>query len=126
MSLLLQGTVIRRSKDTDKEATGQGRNFPMMDTQVSDVMFPNGEIQDYTTNVIAENLHSQLDKEGRRYQLLEDIIQHRKNKDAVNKSDGIDKRGRRRLTIKGWDLCAQLKDRTLIWMPLKKIKIPTP
>ena len=70
---------------------GQGSNFPIMDTQVYDVMFLDGAIQQYTVNVIAENLHTQVDKEGRRYQLLEGIIQHRKNKDAVNKSDASTK-----------------------------------
>ena len=41
-----------------------------------------------TTNVIAENVLSQVDLEGNHYQLLKDIIDHYVDGSTLNRSDG--------------------------------------
>ena len=101
---------------------GEGSNFPAMDTRVYDVMFPDGAVQQYAANVIAKNLYFQLDDEGQSYQILEGIIHHRKNKDAIDEDEAYDKKGNRRMTTKGWDLCGEWKDSTSSWLPLKELK----
>ena len=71
-------------------------------------------------------MHSQVDEEGRRYQLLDAIISHRKADCAVDKNDGwyINQQGRkyRKKTTKGWSFEIQWKDGLVSWVPLKDIK----
>ena len=114
--------VISRSRDAEGNVIGKYNHNPILDTRVYDVMFPDGAVQQYSTNVIAENLYSQVDEEGHHYQLMEGIMMHRKNNSAVTKENAYDSRGRRRLTTKGWDLCVKWKDGTSSWIPLKELK----
>jgi hypothetical protein len=37
-------------------------------------MFPDGNVAEYSANVIAESLYSQVDDEGRQYLLMDEII----------------------------------------------------
>ena len=114
--------VVSRAKDDDGKIIGKYNVNPILDTRVYDVMFPDGAIQQYSANIIAENLYSQVDEEGHRYQLLEGIIMHRKHSQAVSKEDAYDKSGKRRFTTKGWDVCVEWKDGTTTWLPLKDVK----
>ena len=67
----------------------------------------NGNIQEYTANIIATNLWNQVDEDGYDYNLLYEIIGHRRNDDAVKIEDGFyeTKSGikRKAMTTKGWD-----------------------
>jgi hypothetical protein len=36
-----------------------------MDTRIYDVQFPDGHVEAYSANVIAENIYAQVDEEGR-------------------------------------------------------------
>jgi predicted transcriptional regulator len=71
-------------------------------------------------------MYSQIDTEGNRYLLLSEIIDHLKDKRAMDKDVGIyvDKRGRSkpRITTKGWKFLVEWKDGTTSWVPLKDIK----
>ena len=44
-----------------------------------DVDFSDGEIKECSANVIAENIHSQLNEDGRNIQILDSILDHRKD-----------------------------------------------
>ena len=114
--------VISRAKDAEGKVIGTYNNNPILDTRVYDVMFPDGAVQQYSANIIAENLYSQVDEEGHRYQLMEGIVMHRRDGSAVTKEEAYDSRGKMRLTTKGWDLCVAWKDGTSSWLPLKEIK----
>ena len=48
----------------------------MLNTRVYDVMFPDGEVQQYSANVIAQSIYDSADEDGYRYQLLDEIIGH--------------------------------------------------
>ena len=50
-------------------------------------MFHNGAIKQYTTNVIAEAMYSQVDGSGNHYLLLLEIQDHQKSVDAVSMDD---------------------------------------
>ena len=101
-----------------------------MDTTVYDVMFPDGSVSQYTANVIAESIHSQVDAEGHRYQILDHISDHRKDGKALKTSEGwiTAKNGKkfRKMTTKGWYFKAEWKDGTSTWVPLKDIKEDSP
>jgi hypothetical protein len=36
----------------------------MLDIRIYDVMFPDGVVQQYAANIIAENIYSQVDSDG--------------------------------------------------------------
>jgi hypothetical protein len=48
----------------------------MLDTRTYEIEFPGGRSDEYTYNVIAENIYSQCDIEGRQYKLMEGIVDH--------------------------------------------------
>ena len=123
------GTVVRRKVDDRGNPTGRSNENPILDTREYDVEFGDGDVLEYSANVIAENLYSQVDTEGHRYVLLDSIIDHRKDSRAVSKEDEFfmckGKRVRRR-TTKGWKLCVQWKDGSTSWVALKDLKESNP
>ena len=122
--------VIGRSKDSDGEVIGTYDENPFLNTIIYDVEFPDGEIKEYAANVIAENMYSQVDSEGHRYQLLAGVIDHRKNGNAVEMADlyTTTRSGKRRMrkTTSGWDLLVEWKDGSQEWMPLSIMKNSNP
>ena len=61
----------------------------ILNTRIYDVMFPDGNIQQYSTNVIAENIYSQVDDEGHRYLSIDEIIDVKKDESAIEKGDAF-------------------------------------
>ena len=43
----------------------------MLNTRVYDVMFPDGNVQQYSANVIAQSIYDSVDEDGHRHQLLD-------------------------------------------------------
>ena len=122
--------VIGLARNEDGSAIGMHDDNPMLNTLVYDVEFPGGTIKEYAANVIAENLYSQVDTDGRSYMLLDAIIDYKKNENAVSKADKYvtTKSGRRRLrkSTAGWKLLVAWKDGTEQWIPLSTIKESNP
>jgi len=65
------GQVFARKCDCEGNPIGMANVNPILDTQVYQVMFPEGNVAEYSANVIAECLYSQVDDEGRQYLLLD-------------------------------------------------------
>ncbi len=80
--------------------------------------------------MIADNLYSQCDDEGRRHAVLQEIIDHKKDRTAVDITNGhtITRRGRRIpiTTTKGWKLLCQWRDGSSDWIDLKHVKDSNP
>ena len=57
--------VIGRSVDDTGSSIGQYDSNPMLNTKVYDVMFPDGTVQQYAANFIAENLYESSDDDGK-------------------------------------------------------------
>ena len=118
--------VIGPSKDKDGKRYGTFSQNPILNTTVYDVMFPDGSVKAYAANIIAENIYSQVDEDGFRYQLIDHIIGHRKDGKALPKSEAftVSKNGNkvRRQTTKGWEFEVQWKDGTESWVPLRELK----
>ena len=74
--------VVGRSKDIDGIPIGQYDPNPYMDSRVYDVMFPDGAVEQYAANVLADNLFSQVDGDGHPYMLFEKIVGHKVDKSA--------------------------------------------
>ena len=122
--------VIGRSKDANGKTIGLFNANPILNTQVYDVMFPDGSIKQYGANIIAENIFSQVDEYGYRYQLLRNIIDHKKDDTAIPIEEGYttSKNGNRsrKHTTKGWHFEVEWADGTSSWVKLKDLKLDNP
>lgn len=97
--------VVGRAKDIQGNHMGKHDSNPILNTTVYDVMFPDGSVQQYAANTIAENIYSQVDVDRHRFQLMDHIMDHRTDGTVVSKEDAhfVDTKGKkqRRLTTKG-------------------------
>ena len=84
---------------------------------VYDLEFPDGTIKEYSANIIAENMLTQVDSDGFTMTMMEGIIDHKKDEStAISKDDKYIScpRGQRRLrkTTKVWKLLVKWKDKS--------------
>ena len=98
--------VESRALEPEGKAIGKESLNPITDTRLYKVEFVNGAIETIPANVIAENLLSQVDQEGHRQLLLDEIISHRRLESAILRSEGtfVSSSGftRRKQTTRGW------------------------
>ena len=123
------GTVKNRVKDHNDDPVGLSNANPILDSRLYDVEFPDGAILDYAANVIAENLYSQVDSDGRQYMLLNSIVDHERLDSAVAKGDEFVVVNGKKCQIKntkGWKLCIQWKDGSTSWEKLAALKESNP
>ena len=122
----LLGTVVKRKKGLDGKPIGTKHRNPIFDDRAYEMSFPGGVVHEYTANVIAESLYSQIDDQGRQFAIMKEIVGHRKNGDAVSREDGfvVSKNGNRvpKRTTKGWELAIEWKDGSQSWIPLREAK----
>jgi hypothetical protein len=74
-------------------------------------------------------MYAQCDIEGRQFNLMEGMIEHRTDDHAVAPAEMHIKHGRNkkvRKTTKGWHLCVEWKDGTTIWERLADLKESNP
>jgi len=94
------------------------------------VEYLNGHRAALAANTIAVNMFAQVDDEGHRTLLLEDVVNHRVNGREVKKADGFitsPNGGRRKKeTTKGWEILIQWKDGSTTWEALKDVKESSP
>ncbi len=123
---LRRARVKRRAVDKEGKPIGVPNNNPILDGRVYEVEYMDGTIEAITANIIAENLLAQVDENGQRHILLDEIEQHRKNEDAVSREQGTytTKNGLKKKvrTTKGWQLHVRWKDGSSNWVALKDLK----
>lgn len=61
----------------------------MLNSMVYEVEFPDGVVKNYSANMIAENILSQVDSNGTQHHLLDSIVDYKKNGLAVSKKDAF-------------------------------------
>ena len=127
---MIKGRVIERAKGEDGNPIGIRNANPFLDTREYTVEFTDGSTAEYTANVIAENLFSQVDSEGQQFMLLKEIIDHKKLPSAIPKESGFitSKNGNQipKQTTKGWLLLVEWKDHSTDWITLKDLKNSNP
>ena len=74
--------MVGRSKDVNIEIEGSCDPNYFLNTLNYDVEFSNGEIREHSNDVIAENMHSQVDEDGHSMQILDSIVCPRKDRNA--------------------------------------------
>ena len=119
------GQVIRRKRDADGNPIGRSSSNPYLDTSLYEVEFHDGHVESYAANLIAENIYEQLDDEGNKYKLIDQIMDHRKDATAIPISEGTffhNGREHKKKTTRGWQLCILWKDGSTSWEMLKDLK----
>ena len=118
--------VKKRKIDDDGVPVGVANDNPLMDNRIYVVEWADGHTEELMANIIAENLFAQIDDEGNRFVLLDDIIDHRKSEEALSGDDAFvisdNNMRHRRRTTQGWELCVQWKDQSTTWVSLKDMK----
>ena len=110
----MRGTVKSRLKDEYGNLKGRINPNPLLDTSEYFVEFEDGSSDEYTANIIAESIYSQVDDEGKEHLLVEDLIDHRKTDAALSLQDcwvtsnNGDKKMRK--TTKGWMFLIRWRD----------------
>ena len=128
---VLHGTVKRRKRDGDTGLLiGTHNNNPILDTRVYEVEMPDGTYADYQANNLIENLMNNVDDDGRTEMIMDELLDHRANEDAIPKEDGwvqnTQGASKRVITTKDWDIKVQWKDGSTTWVPLRDIKESNP
>ena len=103
---------------------------PLLDTRVYNVKFADGDYEEFSANMIYQNLYDQVDDYGQSYQLFKGIIDYRRDENAVSKDDGffINSSGIKQkvITTSGWWFLTEWEDGTADWVSLKLIKESNP
>ena len=118
--------VTKRLRDTDGIPIGMANENPILDSRMYEVEYQDGTKASLAANYIAENLFAQVDQEGSRHILLDELNDYRVNSREVKLQDAFITRGtgnrRRRETTVGWELLAQWKDGSTNWVSQKDLK----
>jgi hypothetical protein len=61
------GKVVQSNLELDDTVRGRANSNSMVDTRTYEIECPDGRSDEYTANVIAENMYAQCDIEGRQY-----------------------------------------------------------
>ena len=101
--------VVKRLKTNDNNEPKS--YYPMLDASEYLIEFPDGSTKSITTNLIAESMFSNVDSEGRNFQLLSEIVDHKVDNFAITKANGYykSKNGNMspKLTTQGWSLLVE-------------------
>ena len=80
---------VRKRVRYDDTSTGKGNYNAMHNKSLYEVEYSDGTTEQLATNIIAENMLSQVDYEGRHYQVLNEVTDHKKDDIAIAKVDGF-------------------------------------
>ena len=72
--------VTKRRKDHDGCPIGTANSNPRLDSRSYIVEVMDGHQEALSANLIAEHMFSQIDEEGQRFQIIEEIVNHRVNR----------------------------------------------
>lgn len=118
--------VKRRAVDEEGKPIGMPSDNPLMDQRQYEIEYMDGRTEILTANIIAENLLAQVDDDGHRHLLIDEIEDHRILEDAIPKEQGTfvtnTGRTRKKRTTRGWELYVRWKDGSGDWVALKDLK----
>ena len=120
------GRVTKRLRDANGIPIGTANDNPILDSRIYEVEYQDGFKAALAANAIAINMFAQVDAEGNRHVMFDQILDHRTDGTEVKIDDSFikSKNGgrRRRETTKGWELLLQWKDGSTTWEKLKDLK----
>jgi hypothetical protein len=95
---IYKGLVTGRAIGPDGQLIGSYDKDPSKTKMVNEVEFQDGEVNEYSANIIAENMLNQVDQEPFFITIFKGILEYKKDKNAaMSKIDAfsVDKIGRR-------------------------------
>ena len=110
---MVSGTVKSRVKGFEGQPIGEADKNPIVDTRVCIVEFSDGEVAELGANIIAEYMYAQCDIEGNQYRLIDHIVDHRKDGQAVSKDNQeitLNGNTYKQKTTRGWQLCIEMEE----------------
>jgi hypothetical protein len=120
------GRVTNRLSDADCTPIGMVNENPLLGAREYEIEFLEGHSEGLSASLVAQNLFSQIDEEGVRHALLDDIIDHRRNATALDKEDAFNTMSnsvkQRKQTTQGWQLLCQWRDGSTTLVTLKGMK----
>jgi hypothetical protein len=125
----LLGTVTKRARGPDGLPIGTRHENSTRDSSLHEIRLPDGSSRELTHNLIAENLFSQCDSEGRQFQIIKEISDHQSDGTAMAKGDEWleTTSGRKRnITTRGWSFLVEWNDGSSDWIALKDLKVSCP
>ena len=91
-----------------------------------EVEYQDGNKASLSDNAIAQNMFAQVDEEGNRHILFQEIVDHRMDGKEIKQQDAFitTKTGtrRRQETTQGWEIIVQCKDGSSTWIAMKDMK----
>jgi hypothetical protein len=122
--------VTKRLRDANGIPIGTANDNPILDSRIYEVEYLDGYRASLSANAIAENMFAQVDEDGNRYTILDDIVDHRVDGTEIRKDDAFitSKNGgkRRKMTTRGWEILLQWKDGSITWEAMKDIQSAYP
>jgi hypothetical protein len=82
------GQVVKCLRGIGGEPIGHAHSNPFFDMREYDVEFMDRTTEKYATNGIADNMYAQVGDEGNMFQLLLEIMDHKKDGMAIDIMDG--------------------------------------
>ena len=105
-------------------------NNLLLDTRLYEVEYLDGSSEVLSANILAENILAQVDKDGHRHLMIDEISNHRTTKDAIPKEKGTFKTRsgatRKVRTTRGWEFYVIWKDGSGSWVSMKDLKASYP
>ena len=122
--------VTKCLKDANGFPIGTSHDNPILETRVYEVEYADEHKASMEDNAINMNLFAQVDAEGNRHALFDEISDHRNDGKEIKEQDAFitAKNGirRRRETTTGCEMLIQWKDGSTTWVSLKDTKESCP
>ena len=121
------GRVKRWALGPDGQTTGKYDTNPYHNSVLYKVEFDDGQVREYSANVIVESMLAQVDSDGFTLKLMDGVVDHKVDHAlAISKADKwvYNRHGWRRLckTTTGWWILVRWKDENETWMKLSDMK----
>jgi Reverse transcriptase (RNA-dependent DNA polymerase) len=121
--------VLKQRTDLSGRPIGTPHINPLLDTREYICEMPDGTLDTYHANTIAENLWSQCDVDGNEFMSFKELLDHRKNEKAMHVDDGfVTENGipKPKKTTAGWEILVAFTNGETQWLPLKIVKESNP
>lgn len=120
------GKVKQHALSPDGVVEGSYDEDPIRNLITYAVELPDGQLKEYSANVIVEGMLAQVDSEGYTLTPMDAIVDHERDDSAVSMEDKyvVTKRGQRRLqkTTSGWKFLVKWRGGSETWIKLCDLK----
>ena len=81
--------VTKRLRDANGLPIGTENDNPILDTRMYEVEYADGHKESMAANTIAINMFAQVDEDGNRHVLFDEITDHSSDESAVKQANAI-------------------------------------